>query len=146
MKKTIIGALALAAVAACSMEPLPYLFSLAKLSASAAPFSDIAERSAAHGLFESGLELYEEGDYAGAAKSLHAALNLGLARDERVVAHKHLAFIYCISDLEPACRSEFRKALAAQPGMDLEPEEAGHPKWGPVFKDVRSTLLPTAQR
>ena len=92
----------------------------------------------AHVLFASGLQQYEAGEYADAAESLHSALTFGLPTRERASAHKHLAFIYCAAELAPACASEFRKALIADPGLDLDEAEAGHPAWGPVFRYVKA--------
>ena len=89
-------------------------------------------------LYASGLKQYEAGEYADAAESLHTALTHGLPVRERVSAHKHLAFIYCSAELESACASEFRKALIADPGMELGDAEAGHPAWGPVFRYVKA--------
>ena len=53
-------------------------------------------------------------------------------------AHKHLAFIHCAANRQKLCRDEFRKALAADPTLELEPAEAGHPVWGPIFKSVKA--------
>jgi Tfp pilus assembly protein PilF len=89
-------------------------------------------------LLSAGLKNYEDGDYAEAAQNFYAALDAGLPIRDQVDAHKYLAIIYCIADLEPACRSEFRRALLADPKMELDPAEAGHPKWGPVFQQVRA--------
>jgi hypothetical protein len=36
------------------------------------------------------------------------------------------------------CRDEFRAALDIDPSMQLEPAEAGHPVWGPVFRSVKA--------
>ncbi|MBI2295732.1 MAG: TssQ family T6SS-associated lipoprotein [Betaproteobacteria bacterium] len=69
---------------------------------------------------------------------LQSALDAGLGKSDQVKAHKHLAFIHCSSGREPRCRDEFRKALAADPGFDLDPAEAGHPTWGPVFRSVKA--------
>lgn len=85
-----------------------------------------------------GMRLYEDGDYVSAAKQLQAAISLGLASADRVKAHKHLAFIHCISQRAAACRDEFREALAIDPSMNLAAAEAGHPTWGPVFRAVKS--------
>lgn len=85
-----------------------------------------------------GMRQYEDGNYAAAAKQLQAAISQGLTSANRVKAHKHLAFIYCVSERTAACREEFRKALAIDPGMDLAAAEAGHPTWGPVFRAVKS--------
>ena len=92
----------------------------------------------AQSLLAQGLRQYEEGEYADAAASFYAALNKGLPVRDQVNAHKHLAFIYCSADLEPACRNAFRDALIADPKMDLDAAEAGHPSWGPVFQYVRA--------
>ena len=88
------------------------------------------------------LKTYEDGDYKAAARQLQAALKLGLARDEQVNAHKHLAFIACVSKRVNDCRAEFRKALAADPAFDLTPADAGHPSWGPVFKALKRPVKP----
>ena len=86
-----------------------------------------------------GLKQYDDGNYAESAKSLQGAIDLGLPDRERANAHKHLAFIHCGSNRVPACRDEFRKALAADPELSLEPAEAGHPVWGPVFRSAKAT-------
>jgi Tfp pilus assembly protein PilF len=85
-----------------------------------------------------GLKQYEDGEYAASLKNLQSALDQGLADANRIVAHKHVAFIYCVSNRELQCRDEFRKALAVDPAMELAPEEAGHPVWGPVFRSVKA--------
>jgi Tfp pilus assembly protein PilF len=85
---------------------------------------------------EGGLKQYEQGDYAESAKNLQTAIDVGLPEKERAGAHKHLAFIHCSANRERQCRDEFRKGLAADPGLDLTPAEAGHPAWGPIFLSV----------
>jgi len=87
---------------------------------------------------ETGLKQYEDGAYAESAKNLNAAIEQGLSDRERVNAHKHLAFIHCVSGRTGACREEFRKALAVDPALQLEPAEVGHPTWGPVFRSVKA--------
>ena len=85
-----------------------------------------------------GIESYENGSYKTAAKQLQNALTSGLkAPAEQARAHKYLAFMHCVAGRTTACRNEFRKALAADPGFDLTPAESGHPTWGPVFKKVK---------
>ena len=65
------------------------------------------------------------------------ALDRGLQPKDRANAHKHLAFIYCANDHTSACREEFRKALAIEPGLELSAAEAGHPVWGPIFRSLK---------
>lgn len=86
-----------------------------------------------------GIKNYEDGNYKAAAKSLQSALESGLTFDSDTVrAHKYLAFIHCLSNREKQCRDEFRKALEKDNKFDLEPAEAGHPIWGPVFRAVKA--------
>ena len=85
-----------------------------------------------------GLRQYEDGNYGEAAKQLQSAIDKGVTRDNRVIAHKHLAFIHCVSGRTAACRDEFRKALSINPDMQLSPAEAGHPTWGPVFRSAKA--------
>lgn len=85
-----------------------------------------------------GIRQYEEGKYAEAAESLNSGLYQGLSKDERVKAHKYLAFINCVSSRPSACLVEFRRALAINPDLELSAAEAGHPIWGPVFRAVKS--------
>ena len=85
-----------------------------------------------------GVQQYEEGRYAEAARQLQAAIGQGLSAADEVRAHKYLAFIHCVSDRVASCREEFRKALRIAPGMELSAAEAGHPSWGPVFRSVKT--------
>jgi Tfp pilus assembly protein PilF len=90
------------------------------------------------GALSAGLKQYEDGDYAESAKNLQGAIDLGIADKERANAHKHLAFIHCSSNRVGQCREEFRKALAVDPALELAPEEAGHPVWGPIFRSLKA--------
>lgn len=85
-----------------------------------------------------GIRQYEEGNYSAAAESLHRALFEGLSSNDRVKAHKYLAFINCVSSRPSACLVEFRRALAINPNLELSTAEAGHPIWGPVFRALKS--------
>jgi Tfp pilus assembly protein PilF len=85
-----------------------------------------------------GLALYDEGDYADSLKNLKHAIAQGLTRQESANAHKHLAFINCVSERETQCRREFRNALALDPAMELAPAESGHPIWGPIFRSLKA--------
>lgn len=85
-----------------------------------------------------GINAYGEGNYADAIKNLQSALEQGLSTDDQVKAHKYLAFTHCVNDKERLCRDEFRKALDINPNLVLEPAEAGHPIWGPVFRSTKA--------
>jgi len=110
---------------------------------SSAPIRDIgldkfAPRKAEQEL-SAGLKEYENGHYQTAAKSLQNALNDELAfKKDRVTAHKYLAFIYCVSDKKKQCREQFKEAMEIDSDFELSPSEAGHPIWGPVFREVQT--------
>ena len=84
------------------------------------------------------LKQYEDGYYEASAKNLQEAIDLGVPDKLRANAHKHLAFIHCATNRERECRDEFRKALLADPALELAPAEAGHPVWGPIFRSLKS--------
>ena len=84
-----------------------------------------------------GLKNYEDGRYPIASKNLQNALNNGLTfKSDRVTAHKYLAFVHCVSERKKQCRNEFKQALEINPTLRLSAAEAGHPVWGPVFREV----------
>ena len=85
-----------------------------------------------------GIAFYEEGNYRAASRRLLFALEEGLTVPDRVVAHKYLAFIACVSGRQLTCREEFAIALKLDPGFELDEAEAGHPIWGPVFRSARN--------
>lgn len=87
---------------------------------------------------EKGIRKYEEGDYKNAAGDFQNALAGEPPFAVRLAAHKYLAFIYCVSGEKLACRGEFKKLLNLNPKFELAPAEAGHPIWGPVFREVRA--------
>jgi len=85
-----------------------------------------------------GVRSYEDGNYNAAQRQLQGALSSGLNSFGQIKAHKYLAFIHCASGRESRCRDEFRTVLLLSPDFDLEPAEAGHPTWGPVFRSVKA--------
>ncbi len=96
---------------------------------------------------EKGIRSYEDGEYKASAKQLQIALDLGLeAKRDQARAHKYLAFINCVTGREKKCRSEFNKALDADPKFELEPAEAGHPIWGRVLRSVKAERAAKAER
>ena len=114
---------AAAALAGCSSQPVQAIKSI---------FQSKGEPE-----LKAGIRQYEDGKYAAATTSLQNALGAGLTDSDQVVANKYLAFISCTQGRERQCRAYFRRALELNPGFELEPAEAGHPMWGPVFKNLK---------
>lgn len=86
-----------------------------------------------------GIRHYEEGNYKNAAGNFQNALEAGLlAPGDRITAHKFLAFIYCVAGEKMACRAEFKRVVSLNPRFVLTPAEAGHPIWGPIFREVKA--------
>ncbi|MFA6120645.1 MAG: TssQ family T6SS-associated lipoprotein [Sideroxydans sp.] len=81
---------------------------------------------------------YEEGNYVTSMNSLDAVLaTKSASRAQRIRANKYMAFISCISSHEKSCREYFKNILELNPDFNLSAAEAGHPIWGPVFKNVK---------
>jgi Tfp pilus assembly protein PilF len=131
MRRALALALAAAALllAGCQTEPFRTIH---------ADFKRAFGGATGEPALRAGIQQYEEGRYAEAARQLQAAINQGLATPDEVRAHKYLAFIHCVSDRVAACREEFRKALSLDPRLELSAAEAGHPIWGPVFRSVKA--------
>ncbi|MFN0316408.1 MAG: TssQ family T6SS-associated lipoprotein [Burkholderiales bacterium] len=89
-------------------------------------------------LLEEGIRQFEDANYRAATGALQRALQSGLTRASEVKAHKYLAFVHCINGRKAQCRDEFRATVKLDPKFDLKPEEAGHPMWGPVFREVKT--------
>jgi tetratricopeptide (TPR) repeat protein len=136
----LLAALGSAAITACAPQQSADPAAPRVPQISESQLREKARESLAHGV-----EQYNAGKFAEASRSLTAALDHGqLTRPEQGSARKHLAFIYCTSGREPQCRDEFRKALEIDPGFELSAAEAGHPIWGPVYRDVRTRLSASA--
>ncbi len=89
---------------------------------------------------EVAVKAYEDGEYAYSARLLQGSLDSGLrGAANQVRAHKYLAFLHCAASRIQQCRDEFRKALDIDPSFNLRDDEAGHPVWGPVFRNLRTT-------
>jgi len=117
------------------------LFLTANLAAGCASssFRDLfLTRTAGSSYLEEGIRNYEEGNYRTSARRIQYALEEGLTRPDRVKAHKYLAFIACVSGQQLTCREEFSIALELEPSFELDAAEAGHPIWGPVYKNVKA--------
>lgn len=115
----------------------------AKSSSLAVPAANAAPTITAESILAEALRAYDDGRYPVAQRGLRDALEAGLkSRADRVNAHKHLAFIYCASRQDALCRDAFRRALELDPTFTLTPAEAGHPLWGPVFRNLKARTSP----
>lgn len=85
-----------------------------------------------------GMASYEDGNFGEAAGQLKLSLEQKLSPPEQMLARKHLAFAYCVSGKDRLCGEEFKKLLEISPSFDLDPAEAGHPIWGPVFRRIKA--------
>jgi tetratricopeptide (TPR) repeat protein len=133
--RSIRVALALAALAGCVQT------GTSPEQPAVPQFSEAQLRQKAQEGLALGLRQYQQGEYEGALKNLSAALDYGLlSKSEQSAARKHRAFIHCISGRKQQCADEFRKALEIDPAFDLTAAEAGHPIWGPVYRNVRAQL------
>jgi hypothetical protein len=90
-------------------------------------------------LFAEGKELYEKGDYRGAIRKLTSARD---GSDDAIAVKqnslKYLAFSYCVTSQRPLCKMQFASLLKLSPAFELSRGEAGHPLWGPVFKEAKA--------
>ena len=125
MVRPMIVIVLLAALPGCSSQPMRELRGL-------------FHPSKGEYAFLAGIQHYEEGRYGRAADYLQDAIEQGLTAGQLADAHKHLAFIHCAAGREQFCRNEFRNALTVNPSLQLAPAEAGHPVWGPVFREMRA--------
>ena len=129
--RALLATLATAALlAACASAPPP------PPPAPTGGLAELMERPAERLLVE-GIRAYDDGQYPQAESALRRALEAGLrsGRDQ-ASAHKLLAFITCTSERLAACEAAFRAARAADPAFALSRSEAGHPLWGPVYRQA----------
>lgn len=97
------------------------------------------ERAQAH--LADGLKRYDAGTYDESVRSFLLALDTGLLNPtQQITARKHMAFMHCVSGREAACKEEFEKAFALDAKFELTPAEAGHPTWGPVFRQLKTEI------
>lgn len=129
MPRIFIAATLLSTLCACSSEPVREFQSRVQ---------GLFQPAKGQAALSAGMHQYENGEYPASAKSLRTALKQGLSDQDSATAHKYLGFIDCASNRERQCRDEFRKALDADPTLDLRPAEAGHPVWGPIFRSVKA--------
>jgi hypothetical protein len=90
-----------------------------------------------------GTALYEKGDYRGAIRKLTTARDaLDDSTAQKKTSLRLLAFSYCVTSQKPLCRQQFNTLLKIDPSFELAKAEAGHPLWGPVFKEAKVAAAP----
>ena len=88
-----------------------------------------------------GLKQYDAGNNDAALRGFLVALDSSLLTlPQQLNARKHMAFIHCVSSRESSCKEEFGKAFTLDAKFDLSTAEAGHPTWGPVFRQVKAEV------
>ena len=86
-----------------------------------------------------GLKRYDAGSFEDAKTSFLLAVDSGaLTTAQQLNARKHMAFIYALQNRESSAREEFEKAFAIDSKFELTPAEAGHPKWGPIYRQMKA--------
>lgn len=98
-----------------------------------------AERALAN--LSEGLKRYEAGNFDEAKTSFLLAVDSGiLSTAQQLDARKHMAFIYALQNRDSSAREEFEKAFAIDAKFELTPAEAGHPRWGPIYRQVKTDV------
>ena len=96
---------------------------------------------------DEGVALYDAGDFNGAIKSLLGGKDIWSGpAEQKVQAHKYLAFSYCVTGRRTLCRQQFVDALKLDPQFALEPAEKSHPIWGPQYEAARKAATAPAPR
>jgi len=94
---------------------------------------------------DEGVALYDAGDFNGAIKSLLGNKEIWSGpSQQRVRAHKYVAFSYCVTGRRTLCRQQFADALKLDPQFELEPAERAHPIWGPQYEAARKAAVAPA--
>ena len=84
------------------------------------------------------MQAYDDAEYNKAIKAFQDSLKEPLAEADQQVAHKFMAFSYCLTNRITLCRTEFEAVLRLNANFELAPAEAGHPSWGPSFRAVKA--------
>lgn len=109
------------------------------------PVAAVKPLSPGEKLMKEALASYDDADYNKAIKGFQDALKEPLSNADQIIAHKLMAFSFCLTNRSTLCRAEFDLIFKIDPNFDLSPAEAGHPSWGPSFRTVkakRKSVLP----
>jgi hypothetical protein len=128
---------------ASSSPPAPSGNATQAKAVEAAPASPTIQKTKPEQLLAEGTELYDKGDYKGAIRKLLLARD---SADEASATKQDslrlLAFSYCVTGQRPLCKTQFGSLLKIAPDFQLSRAEAGHPLWGPVFKEAKAAGTP----
>lgn len=92
-------------------------------------------------------DLYERGDYGRVISVLITNRDVWNGTiNQRLAAHKLLAFSYCLTKRQAFCEQQFAAALRLDPLFDLKLAERNHPQWGPAFEKAKGTVLVPVER
>lgn len=89
-----------------------------------------------------GIEHYKNSQYTQAISKLQQAVDLSNGDyTTQVTAYKYMSFSMCVNGKRTPCRQSFDKLLRLDSNFELSPAEAGHPSWGPVFRQAKSAAI-----
>jgi hypothetical protein len=95
-----------------------------------------AQRSLAEGI-----ALFEDGQYARAHSQLKQSVAAGLADGrDAALAHKYLAFYYCLHGVRRQCVKSFERALLADSDVELNTDERSNSEWSAAFEAARQNI------
>lgn len=143
--RRLLGFTMLLLLSACATAPEPTRIPAAEPPPQAAPAAMPSQPSAeevsaqrAQQDLDDGVALFDKGDFDGAIRRLQNSPDIWQAAEPvRVQAYKTIAFGYCVTRRRAACRQNFERLLKLDPAFRLAPAEAGHPMWGPVFRQAQ---------
>ncbi len=88
-----------------------------------------------------GIALFEDGQFARAHDQLKQALANGLSDGRDVsLAHKYLAFYYCLHGVRRRCVKSFERSLLADSDQKLNADERGNSEWLAAFDAARQNV------
>lgn len=88
-------------------------------------------------ILKKGIESYFKGKYDEAVTEINSALEKGLKeKEDKLKAHRFLAYTYVAKEEKDEAKREFKKALEIDPKMELDPVYVS-PKIIEVFKEVK---------
>jgi hypothetical protein len=116
-------------------------------TAPAIAVAEVPARPKPEQLLTEGTESYNKGDYKGAIRKLQMASETSEPNSgTKLSSLKLLAFSYCVTNQRPQCAAQFTSLLKISPAFQLTRAEAGHPLWGPVFKEAKDASAPKPKK